>query len=118
MTEQVKLTDLMRKEFPSQLQENDSTPLEAGVYHVKKFAIMDSENFEKILRLETLEGIFRTTSKAVVGSFAQSVGKLINQQLEKGVSNVEVEIVRKKANTGRWGLAVQAFEKPTATIRQ
>lgn len=109
-SEQVKLTDLMQKEFPSKLQDDGSQPLEAGVYHVTKFAIMDSEDFNKVLRLDTQEGKYRTTSKAVVGSFAQSVGNLINKALEAGASNVEVEIVRKKANTGRWGLGVKAFQ--------
>lgn len=108
--EQVKLTDLMKEEYPSKLQDDDTKPLEAGVYHVTKFAILDSEDFNKVLRLDCQEGKFRTTSKAVVGSFAHTVGELVKKQLDNGVPNVEVEIVRKKANTGRWGFAVKAFE--------
>jgi len=39
-----------------------------------------------------------------------SVGKLITEKLQTGIKSVEVEIVKKQANTGRWGIAVRAFE--------
>lgn len=117
-TQPVKLIDMMAKEFPSEFKDDDSVPLVAGVYHVSKFAIMDSEKFEKVLRLETAEGKFRTTSKAVVGSFTLSVGKLVQGALDNGAPNVEVEIVRKKANTGRWGLSVKAFDNSNSTTTE
>jgi len=108
--ETAKLTDMMQEKYPSKLEDDGSQPLEAGVYHVTGFDIMDSEQFKKILKLNTLEGKFRTTSHSVVGSFSLSVGKLITEKLQTGIKSVEVEIVKKQANTGRWGIAVRAFE--------
>ena len=101
----------MRKEFPNELQ-SDTTPLEAGVYVVTGFDIVDSMNFGKVMRLETTKGKFRTTSKAVIGSFSGTIGRIVSDRIGHNES-VEVEIIRKKANTGRMGLAVKAFDNPT-----
>jgi hypothetical protein len=104
-----KLTDIMKSKYPQDTKSfPDTTSLEAGVIHVTDFRIADSSNYERIAYIDASEGHFRTTSRAIVGSLAGEVGKTIKEALHNAKS-VEIEIVKKKANTGRIGLAIKAF---------
>lgn len=100
-----KLTDAMKEKFPSTLE---GEKLVAGIYHVKGFELVPSEKYQMVAYLDTVEGKFRTTSASIVGSLAHSAGETIKELLQDH-DNVEIEIIPKQANTGRWGIALKAF---------
>lgn len=106
-----KLTDIMREKFPQDERKDfpDTISLDAGKIHVTAFRIVDSSNYSRIAYIDAIEGHFRTTSRSVVGSLAGIVGASINDALKNGAKSVEIEIVKKKANTNRIGLAIKAF---------
>lgn len=108
-TESVKLTDKMREKFPSTWDHN-AEKLVAGVYRLNGFDVVDDEKYNKRAYLMTQTGkCYTTTSGNIVGSLLSSVGATIKEALQNGAKSVEVEVVPKQANTGRWGIAFKAF---------
>lgn len=100
------LTEAMRAKYPQ--ESNDRQRLVIGKYHVTRFEMIPSEKYESVAYLDTKEGNYRTTSRNVVGQLKGNVGATLNEIIEKhGVC--ELEIVDRKATTGRNGIAIKAF---------
>lgn len=105
-----KLTDEMRKKFPSTL-DRECEQLQAGVYQFLGFEIVNDEKFNKRAYLVSSNGkTYTTTSHNVIGSLLTTIGDTLKEMWQtNGGKAIEVEIVPKMANTGRWGIAIKAF---------
>lgn len=78
--------------------------LEVGEYEVKKFVILENENYMQFLYLDTDKGLFKTASRNLIMSITWGLGNLMQEQFNKG-ETVLVEVVNQRKKTGKYGLS-------------
>ena len=98
----IKLVDIFEKNFGPRFQ---GVPmLQVGTYEVKNFYIIDNAYYVKVLYLDTVEGMYKTESKNLLGIIFGGLGDLLKEQFKKG-ETVQIEIISQQPKNGRYGLS-------------
>jgi|SRR3972149_11757005 len=80
--------------------------LSVGMYEVKKYFILDNENYIKHLYLDTDKGLYKSSSKFLINSMIAGLGDIMQEQFDNN-ETVLIEVVNQRSKNGKFGLAIR-----------